>query len=849
MKFLRKTWMKIPQVDGKARRSALKKSLLAIPALPFVFNEARAEGSVPDVSKLPSAKTESDFGNKAHSDLLRASLRQQDGLKYIGQALSVEDLKKIIPELPGQRISLASWHRQGWGGLTHPVGGGTLYSVRNNHLKEDGGTIFRVNEEWCWVRDISEQIDAQWFGVTGDGIARADNISSAIDYITINGGTLSFPKGKVNFGLLRKRIEYFDGIKQFTIRGQGYATIFTFENIDPPERPDNKSWVSEAPLLLIKGKGTEQYIDSPVIENLTIDYSLQRNGGGTNLNSLEECHPTPHSTGSIGIYAIYCLNPVFRNLRFSHIYGSGIYCKKSFNPQSHNIYFYNVSANQIIDRSGRMDRDNSGGAIFYWSCYGGKIADCIAWNTRKYTVVHKSPDNGQQLKDTLCGYIGFWSEFSVSRTDRPDAAPPMVNWLNVKQKDLDRVSRGVEISNSTVYGYVIGIKGEAAVDMSIINNKVLNCYLPITCSGVRGVIQRNFTDMLGCEAVKCPQGGLEQKRSHLGGMTFTPKSTFNQSLEISHNYVRTRDYPAFTTSRINLKFLYNYVNIYGFAPIFKTVSKGDFYGLEVVGNTFVIEQGAEPKDSVLSSNETAIFRSNTFDVKTDKAPKLIFSPAESSWSDVSFEENYFSGPVKLQFNLKALVQRNRFLMPVSYNDGVISLHGEGSKLVDNHFLLNSKQAPKSLFIRAAHVTIADNEVQINDNGSPETHGVFWFDQYAVAPKLHGNRIKNNQVGFSLVVSETLVMPSLENNTSDGKGPLLWVTKSLKGPVMPQINLFKGGFIGGKKDLPEANLPDNLWEEFTPAPGQRLPYLTPKPGGREGILMTMDGWREFGSVAN
>jgi len=849
LKFLRKIWMKIPQVDGNARRTALKKSLFAIPALSLVFNEARAGNRDSGAVKQPLAQQEADFGDKTHSELLREDLRKQDGLKYIGQALSVEDLKKVIPQLPGQRISLASWHRQGWGGLSHPVGGGILYSVHNKELKEDGGTIFRVNDEWCWVRDISEKIDAQWFGVTGDGIAREDNISSAIDYITNNGGVLSFPKGKINFGLLRKRIEYFEGIKRFTICGQGYATVFTFENIEPPERHSNKNWVSEAPLLLLKGKGTEQFIDSPVIENLTIDYSLQRNGGGTNLNNLEECHPSPHSTGTIGIYAIYCLNPVFRNLRISHIYGSGIYCKKSFNPQSHNIYFYNVSANQIIDRTNRMDRDSSGGAIFYWSCFGGKIADCVAWNTRKYTVDYKSPDNGQQLKDTLCGYIGFWSEFSVSRTDRPDAAPPMINWLNVKKKDLDRVSRGVEISNSIVYGYVIGIKGEAAVDISIINNKVLNCYLPITCSGVRGVIQRNFTDMLGCEDVKCPQGGLEQKRSHLGGMTFTPKSTFNQSLEISHNYVRTRNYPAFTTSRINLKFIYNYVNIYGYAPIFKTVSQGDFYGLEVIGNNFVIEEGAEMSDSVLSSNETSIFHSNTFDVKTDNAPKLIFLPTKSGWSHISFEGNYFNGPVILQFNLKSSVQKNHFLMPKNYNNGVISLHGDGSKLMDNHFLLNSRQAPKSLFVSAAHVTIADNEVQINDNGSAETHGVFWFDQRAVAPKLYGNCLKNNQVNFSLVVADTLTMPFLENNSSDGKGSLLWITKSLKGPILPQVNFFKGGFIDGKRDLQEPNLPNNLWEEYSPTPGQRLPYLSPNPGGREGILMTMDGWREFGSVAN
>ncbi|RWR01182.1 hypothetical protein ED28_14775 [[Pantoea] beijingensis] len=847
MKLPRLKWANIAKVDGAARRSALKKSLWALPALPFVFNKAAAAEREPAKISNTEPLHAKDKISEGFSSTSVNGLRQQDGLKFIGQALSVDELKKIVPDLPGQRISLASWHRQGWGGLAYPAGGGTLYSVCNNELKEDGGTIFRVNDKWCWVRDISGEIDAQWFGVTGDGIARAENISTAIDYITHNGGILTFPKGEINFGLLRKRIEYFPGIKKFTIRGQGYETVFTFDNIDPPERKIDKNWVSEPTLILIKGRGTDEFIDSPIIENLTIDYTRQRNGGGTDLATLDECHPTPHSIGAIAIYAIYCRNPVFRNLRFANIYGSGIYCKKSFNPLSENLSFLNVSANQIIDRTGRMDRDNSGGAIFYWACYGGKITNCSAWNTRKYTVNYRSPDNKQELKDTLCGYIGFWCEFSVSRTDRVDLAPPMIDWLNVKGKELDRVSRGVEITNCIIYGYVIGIKGEAAVDISIVNNKVLNCYLPITCSGVRGVVQRNFTDMLGCDNIKCPQGGLEQKRSHLGGMTFTSKSTFNQSLDISHNYVRTRNYPAFTTSRLNLKFLYNYVNVYGKASLFNSVSESDFYGLEVSGNTFVIEDGAEPQDSILSSNETSIFSSNTFDNKSKFSLNFIFLPGNKIWHGITFNDNYFNGPIKLQFKSKALICGNRFIIPRTYTSGVISLHGNGSQLNNNYFTLNSNQEPKSIFISAIDVMIGNNQFYLIDNGKPKTHGVLSFDDSCISPKLQGNRINDDKYGISLAVAGTLIMPHMENNNSDGDGTLLWISKTLKGPVISQMNVFKGGLLGGESEIPEPNSKQNLWENYSPSTGQRITYLNPHPGGREGLVMTNNGWKEFGAI--
>lgn len=823
-------------VDGKLRRAAIQFSIFSIPALTLLFKTQKAGANDINVNVVEKEK---------HPEEKKMN---KDGVKKTGRALSVIDLKSTIPDFPGQNISLDSWHDQNLTDSHYPVGGGVLYSVFDDELEDDGGTVFRVNSEWCWVRNVSEIIDAQWFGVTGDGIDRSESISSAIDYITKNGGTLSFPNGKINFGKLRKRIEYYEGIKEFTIQGQGYSTIFTFDNIDPPERPSEKNWVSEAPLILIKGKGTEQYIDSPIIENLTIDYSSQRNGGGTNLETLEECHPTPHSIGAIAIYAVYCLNPVFRNIKFNNIYGSGIYCRKSFNPVSSNLYFYNVSANQIIDRVGKMDKDNSGGAIFYWSCYGGKIEGCIAWNKRKYTSLIESPDNGQQIQNTLCGYIGFWSEFSLNRTDRDDNSPPMMDWLNNKESRNDRVSRGTEIYNCTVYGYVIGIKGESAVDISIVNNKVLNCYLPILCSGVRGIVQRNFTDMLACEDVLCPQGGLEEKRSHLGGVTFAPKSVYNQNLEITSNYVRTKNYPAFTTSRINLKFLYNYININGRAPIFKSVSKGDFHGLEITGNTFIIESGSVPAQSNLYSNNTVTISKNSFESKSTKPVIINFSSVDNSESSVLFYENYIDGPVELIFKSSASIKNNNIIMPAAYNGDIIKLKGNESELTNNYFLFNSQQKAQAILIGCENVRIESNNIKININGDVTSNGIFHFESHSRAPLLIGNKIINNKVNLSLIVADVLIMPTIENNISDGDAALLWIREKLKGPVTFKLNSFQGGFINNENAGLDANLISNLWEDYSPCAGERIFYMLPIPGGKEGIVMTTNGWREFGCIA-
>ena len=68
-----------------------------------------------------------------------------------------------------------------------------------------------------------------------------DAFSRALDSVVAKGGTLLLPAGIVNLGTLRKTVKWFDGIKKFAIRGQGKNTVVTFDNMDPPERPNKKN--------------------------------------------------------------------------------------------------------------------------------------------------------------------------------------------------------------------------------------------------------------------------------------------------------------------------------------------------------------------------------------------------------------------------------------------------------------------------------------------------------------------------------------------------------------------------------------------------------------------------------
>ncbi len=842
----------IKRKESKTRRFFLKKVFLSLPVLGFFSIKTGNGTEMPINKKISNTNVEMDSQsnniplNKKGIIIENFSeiISKNDGFRYIGSCASVRDLRQTEPQYTGQEILLKAYYDD-----NSSSGGGLFIAIPNSDLNDDGGIIFEVNDKWCWKRIYSNEILAEWFGVRNDGVSCEENINSSIDYITRFGGTLVFSIGIINFGRLRKTVNFFPGIKSFIIRGQGAATVFSFENIDPPARPNNKNWVFEQALLTFNGIDNGHFIGPFILENFAIDYSKQRNKGGTDLESLSECHPTPHSAGTTAIFASYCLNPVFKNISFSNIYGNGIYCRRSLKPLAENNLFKDVSANQIIARDNRMDRDCAGGAIFFWSCYSGTIRDCIAWNTRKYTVEFDSPDNGQPLEGTLCGYIGFWCEFDISLKSKDNTEPPWIDWLNVdKRRDDDYVSRGMEISNCLVYGYVIGVKGETLVDVSIINNVVLNCYLPILCSGVRGIIQRNFTDMLDCEDIKCPQGGLEQKRSHLGGITFAKNFNSNLSLEISHNYVRTSNYPAVITSRLNIKFLYNYVDLHGKACLFSSSGKGRLIGFEMIGNVFYFNENANPATSNLVSNAKALIENNTFIINCEKIVEIVFKKNPDS-ENISFIGNTSIGPLIINSDISLTLKDNYFS-----NRGVSQSHivakGDYSKISNNIFecTRDFDQAIIELYGRG-HSVEQNLFIVRQGKKKPNTLAAFLkLKAKTLFIEINNNRISGNDDNRPFIMAEDCSILNAHNNGSDGIARLIDSMNKIKGPVSFSRNQFKQQ-ITDNPLFDEPNQAQKLSDEFNASIGERIYYILPQRNGREGIVMTSEGWKEFGQIGN
>ncbi|KYP95431.1 hypothetical protein BG74_09070 [Sodalis-like endosymbiont of Proechinophthirus fluctus] len=67
-------------------------------------------------------------------------------------------------------------------------------------------------------------------------------------------------------------------------------------------------------------------------------------------------------------------------------------------------------------------------------------------------------------------------------------------------------------------------------------------------------------------------------------------------MEISNNYIRIRKYPLITVVRINLKFIYDYVEIGRVENIFKsTTDQGSVFWLDIRSNIYYFDNHSKPK--------------------------------------------------------------------------------------------------------------------------------------------------------------------------------------------------------------------------------------------------------------
>lgn len=191
--------------------------------------------------------------------------------------------------------------------------------------------------------------------------------------------------------------------------------------------------------------------------------------------------------------------------------------------------------------------------------------------------------------------------------------------------------------------------------------------------------------------------------------------------------------------------------------------------------------------------------------------------------------NYFSArqPVQTTLSLNASngrVENNTFEVPRDFAKAAVTVKGTQWRIKGNIFKITMISRSKGKARSFIAVRKDSAFIQISDN-----------------------TLDGNDDAVALLSAEACGVVSLCDNMSDGQAPLVATLSPFKAPVTLRGNSFAGGLTRAKA-AEEPNRVANLAFEFKPMPGERLYYLLPDAGGKEGIVMTPQGWREFGAIS-
>ncbi|XBS68685.1 hypothetical protein ABK905_18940 [Acerihabitans sp. KWT182] len=583
------------------------------------------------------------------SAALALGLASSIGLSFIGQVDSAESLR-ITPAAPGDRISLASYFT----GLG--CGGGEFIYTADTVAADDGGTIFRVNENYVWKRKVIGAIDATWFGVTGDGVDRGTYVNAALNYIIAKGGELVFPNGTVNFGTLRYANSDMNG-PSFILTG--YGTNVIWENVDPiPIDITTTNYTSETTLIQLgtdpSGYGRGDYFPSFIIEGFTFDYANQSNKGGNTYATMGAGpHPTPYSCGTtmLDIWGSY--HPIVRNCTFQNCWGNALRFRNCNSPYVGNVSSKDVAANEILDRlNGSESSDSFGSGCFLWGCYNGCVENSQFINTKVYLCDPAlQSSNGTVYNGTLCGYIGCYCEYPLGVDDVAKVPPGVTSITDASGAALpfaDDTQHGT-FKNVTVSGYVLGIKGENSTNISVTDCKAYNCYLPLLNASSM-YVQGGVYDKTECSYLTNPQNGYQFQAAVICNGSFSgdyPTSQFT----VDGASVYCRSSRAFVNSKGHNRIINCDITISDAGTVHDQLTENTIYVTEFSGNHIQFLPSTIELTSQVRVTNTNTFKMhhNTF-INENASAIITIGTGDSSGSLWTINDNTFNGSFKILFN-------------------------------------------------------------------------------------------------------------------------------------------------------------------------------------------------------
>ncbi|WP_091908656.1 hypothetical protein [Chitinasiproducens palmae] len=554
-------------------------------------------------------------------------------------------------------------------------------------------------------------------------------------------------------------------------------------------------------------------------------------------------------------------------MKISEVYGDGVAFRQCLLPNADGVQMLNVSAGNILARDGSMNKDSNGGGVFFWGCVGGSCRDHFIWNTRRYLASVVSPENGQQIQGTLCGYIAAWAEYPVNVSDQTPA-PPFDTIVQAHSSDndllfIDERNRMVLFENGVSYGYVIGLKTEAGAYGSVRGCMVLNAYLPIFCSGTPGIFEGCYVDMLDAGSVLSPQKGFESIRAHIVGHQYATGSTEGPALlglTVRDNFIHAKSaYPAFSFDRDAMNVTGGIVwwrgTVGGALVNSANVPSRGMRANRLSGVSFLYGDSTSVVKETNFANQIGFsFDGNALISYAGNAISIVFPNAGAFSRFNAMRGNAFHAAVTVKSTASDFhSEGNQWHRTVTNPGGSCLIFDAGatrSKSINDVFDIPSTVTAWPIDATPAHHTIRGARFYLTDGGAP---GITYLIRNvpgtarvgAVYEDIH---VAGDNHDLALVGALNLTAPTFRNCSSDGAGCLLVASGTTFGPMTVENVLFGGGLTNSSFAKP--NTSSRLASDLVPYPGMRLPpYLRPAAGGAEGELYVdaVSGWKKYGSV--
>jgi hypothetical protein len=328
-----------------------------------------------------------------------------------------------------------------------------------------------------------------------------------IAYLKVHGGRGMLGKGKLYLKSARLYLRMSEGaFKSFDICGEGPGTThISFGDISPELNGAGAITKNEPNLFDVSGVIGLQSAPRIRLKDFSFDYIEQVYKGGASKETPALTDIKPLSGGVFTFLFEYTDGVEIDNVVGAEVYGNGVILSRSPYSSINNFRAYNISGGN----PGAADSTGGLIGIMRGSQVGTHVSHCVGINTRTFKTDTVGGFNNITAKDTLCGYIGVWTEYGIDVGGK--YAPGTDLWGTVTP--TNSASMGCLVENCLVYGYTLGFKMEGNTPCVFDSCVAINCWIPYIGGASQGRITNPYADPAGCDGKQCPQSGYEYVRA------------------------------------------------------------------------------------------------------------------------------------------------------------------------------------------------------------------------------------------------------------------------------------------------------------------------------------------------